>query len=397
MAAALHHPDSPSAAVLAAAASAAAAASIANTNGHQHNLGHSALHHPQLLHPGHLHQQMLHQDHSEFGGSPNARSSMGSSASSPNEHLYSSLYGREMELMRKMFKANEKIDPLDGGNGNFAGTLRSTSANGSNFGPYTSPIFGGNAAKYFEGLNPSEQSAKFGGGLRAEHFEHNVHNSNNTDLSPAIKSQAAVMGEKHFGMHFANNHNNNNVMNPNQNLSDPSSLSSTNSNNNNNIVLNNHKSYGGGFASANLNSPTPSENGPVSSSATNTTLHHNHGLLDSSALHFAGHNIHGGNFHLEKGLGSNNKMADFESTRKSVDDAKSMAKMGAKLDEHFLDDELKTRLGQQLAASLLNSPHHHQSPGSLQTNHGSNGNSNNNHNNHNLSNDDEDDDEFTNL
>lgn len=116
---------------------------------------------------------------------------MGSSASSPNEHLYSSLYGREMELMRKMFKANEKMDPLNDGNGSFAGSLRSSNGNGSNFGPYTSPIFGGNASKYFEGLNTNEQATKFAGGLRSDLFEHNVHNSN-IGLTPTIKSQASA-------------------------------------------------------------------------------------------------------------------------------------------------------------------------------------------------------------
>lgn len=317
---------------------------------------------------------------------------MGSSASSPNEHLYSSLYGREMELMRKMFKANEKIDPLDVGSGNFSGPLRSGSGNGSNFGAYTSPIFGGNASKYFEGLN-EQQATKFGGGLRTDLFEHNVHNSNNSGLSPAIKSQAALMGEKHFGMHFANNLNNNNVMNPNQNLSDPGS-----NNNNNNNNIHNLKTFGGSFTNANLTSPTSSDTGPVPSA---NTHHHTHGggLLDGSPMHFGNHSIHAGNFHgspgnMDKGLNAN-KLVDFETHRKSCDDVKSSSKMGAKLDDHFLDDELKSRLGQQLAASLLSSPLHHQSPpGSQHNNHGSNGNSNHNHN---LSNDDEDDDEFTSL
>lgn len=314
---------------------------------------------------------------------------MGNSASSPNEHLYSSLYGREMELMRKMFKANEKIDPQDVGNGNYASALRSGNANGASFGPsYTSPIFGGNASKYFEGLNSNEQPTKFGGGLRSDLFEHNVHNNSNTGLSPTIKSQAALMGDKHFGMHFANNHNNNNnVMNPNQNLIDPS-LSNGNSNNNN-MVLHNLKSFSGSFANANLTSPTSSENGNVSS---NQHSNHGSGVLEGSQMHFGGHNMHTGSFHGSPGNMEkvcSNKLAEFESTRKTGDETKSLTKMGAKLDEHFLDDELKARLSQQLAASLLNSPHHHQSPGNL-----NNGASNNNHN---LSNDDEDDDEFTSL
>lgn len=321
---------------------------------------------------------------------------MGSSASSPNEHLYSSLYGREMELMRKMFKANEKMDPLNDGNGSFAGSLRSSNGNGSNFGPYTSPIFGGNASKYFEGLNTNEQATKFAGGLRSDLFEHNVHNSN-IGLTPAIKSQASLLSEKHFGMQFATNHNNNNVMNPNQNFSDSNlSCSNNNNNNNNNIVLHNLKSMGGGFATANLSSPTS----PSSTSATNNHPQNlSGGHLDGPSMHFEG--VHAGSFHgspgnLDKSLISN-KMVDFESSRKTSDDvSKSLSKMGAKLDEHFLDDQLKSRLSQQLAASLLNSPHHHQSPGSHHNNHGSNGNSNNNNNN-NLSNDDEDDDEFTSL
>lgn len=336
-----------------------------------------------------------HDPNAEFGGSPNGRQSLGSAAAaaSPNEHLYSSLYGREMELMRKMFKANEKSDTADNGNYDGGGPLRSGNG-GANFGSYTSPIFGGNAAKYFEGLHSAEQHAhKFGGSgaVRSDLFEHNVHSSNSGQSAGNKSQQAALMGEKHFGMHFANN--NNNIMNLNQNLSDATTLASSNNRNtttNNNNMHSNLKSFAGGFASAHLTSPTTSDPGSTT-------------MMDGAAsMHFgASHAMHGAaNFHgspgsLEKGLLSHKIGGDFETaTRKTGDDAKALAKLGTKMDEHFLDEELKARMGQHImAASMLNSGAalHHQSPGG-HNHHSNGGNSTNN-----ASNDDEDDDEFTSL
>lgn len=75
----------------------------------------------------------------------------------PNEQLYSSLYGREMEMMRKMHKTIPEL-PLNfdtGNNINFSGPIRGYSVNHHNF-PNLKP-FPDNEEKFFTTNNYSQQ------------------------------------------------------------------------------------------------------------------------------------------------------------------------------------------------------------------------------------------------
>lgn len=233
---------------------------------------------------------------------------------SPNEHLYSSLYGREMEMMRKMFKSGDKLDeptsqqlPTNHKGGYPIGPLVSSG--------YPPHMFAGtNAAKYFDGMSPRPTAYDqlgdikvdvkhaasaaspvhypighpyaIGAGGRpppsslsaavadSQLFEHIVHSNNNSSATSIINANAKHQGllkplfdEKHFNINFNNNNsnsNNNNNLN-NNNLNTESSL---------------NKSYPGFDAQSQPNEPP-------------TT---NHSLLLSES-HFVNHPQHHPNQH----------------------------------------------------------------------------------------------------
>lgn len=234
---------------------------------------------------------------------------------SPNEHLYSSLYGREMEMMRKMFKSGDKLDEPTSQqlNTNHKGGYPSGPLVSSGYPPHM--FAGTNAAKYFDGISPrpgavydqlgdikvdvkqpasaaspvhypSGHPFAIGAGGRpppsslsaavadSQLFEHIVHSNNNSSGTSIINANAKHQGllkplfdEKHFNINFNNNNsnsNNNNNLN-NNNLNTESSL---------------NKSYPGFDAQSQPNEPP-------------TT---NHSLLLSESL-FVNHQHHHPNQH----------------------------------------------------------------------------------------------------